>query len=635
MNYISEKMKRYGTTLVSFLLMFLFTTQWCEARVNKFRLSWREDPSTTMVIGWHQVSGENPTVYLDEFDYGQEYRRYRFSKKPNRVVKAKGMNNHFVRLRGLKPGTVYYFVVVDSEGSSRRWSFQTAPAFSNERLSIIAGGDSRNNRAARVEANQLVAKLRPHVVLFSGDMTGGDTPEQWMQWMDDWQHTISRDGRLYPLIIARGNHEESNQVLVDLFDAPNPEMYYALTLGGNLLRVYSLNSMIPAGGNQRSWLERDLLSQNDVIWKVAQYHNTMRPHTLRKPENNESYKHWADLFYSMEVKLAIESDAHVVKTTWPVRPSTEPGSTEGFIRDDENGTVFVGEGGWGAPLRECNDAKPWTRASSSFNQFKWIFVDENSIEVRTIRTSGADRVKPIDPNNIFVAPFGLAIWNPPTGDVVTILKDGADIFASTSTEPDLGEDILAAKEAEMEIQGFAMKPNSGQVAITWTTVNEPGGVRFQVQRSNDQGKNFSTIAEMGGKGAAKNDYSCMDLQTPSGAVAKVEYRILQIFSDGQTKVFQPKREASQDIGNWDSYPKIIPDYATKQVKVAYVLDRPSNIYIRMINPLQREVMGMNLSRQDAGRYLKTVDLSKVPPGRYLLVIKADGRAIKRYRVNHR
>ena len=61
-------------------------------------------------------------------------------------------------------------------------SFKTAPDNPYERLSIIAGGDSRNHRKARCKANFLVSKLRPHAVMFGGDMTGGDIERQWKVW---------------------------------------------------------------------------------------------------------------------------------------------------------------------------------------------------------------------------------------------------------------------------------------------------------------------------------------------------------------------------------------------------------------------------------------------------------------------
>ena len=123
------------------------------------------------------------------------------------------MENRFSRLENLIPNTIYYFVIVDSEGTSREYSFETLPNDSRERISIIAGGDSRNYRDARQKANKMVAKLHPHLVMFGGDMTGGDNADQWIKWMNDWQLSISEQGRLTPIVTARGNHEYSNKTL--------------------------------------------------------------------------------------------------------------------------------------------------------------------------------------------------------------------------------------------------------------------------------------------------------------------------------------------------------------------------------------------------------------------------------------
>jgi len=341
--------------------------------------------------------------------------------RPSRRSDYRGMDSHFVRLSGLLPNTVYYAVIQDSDGVSRRLSFRTAPADPSVRLSIIAGGDSRNYREGRRNANRLVSKLRPHFVLFGGDFTGGDTAEEWREWFDDWQESIGSDGRLFPIVVARGNHEYANSTLLELFDAPGaPGLYYGLTFGGNLLRIYTLNSLIPSGGEQRQWLESDLQRHGHVTWKIAQYHHPMRPHTQRKTEKDELLHNWASLFYQYDVRLVIECDAHVVKSTWPVRPSVEPGSYEGFIRDDAEGTVYIGEGGWGAPLRQPNDRKPWTRDTDSFHQIKWIFVDHNGIEARTVMTDGADGVGEVNPANTYRPPQGLVLWSPPNGEVVRI-----------------------------------------------------------------------------------------------------------------------------------------------------------------------------------------------------------------------
>jgi len=290
---------------------------------EKFRLMVREDPSSTVVIGWNSISGSvgGRKVYYDTVDRGTDITTYGSSKTADTSNTAYGMNNAFVRLTGLSANTAHYFVVADSNGFSRRYWFKTLPNVPTERLSIIAGGDSRNNRTPRQNANKLVAKLRPHAVLFGGDYTeAGNSTTQWQDWLDDWQLTIASDGRMFPFLGVQGNHENPDPAaLQNLFDIVTNN-YYALNLGGSLVRVYALNSEISQSGTQATWLEDDLISNIDKTWKFAFYHRPMRPHHAAKTPNNTAYNSWASLFYNYRVNLVIESDAHVVKSTYPVRP---------------------------------------------------------------------------------------------------------------------------------------------------------------------------------------------------------------------------------------------------------------------------------------------------------------------------
>lgn len=406
-------------TSVLFLSFGLCVTSLC-ANTAKYRCTWRENPATTMVIGWEQVSGEKPELYFDVLDKGIDVSKYAKKQSPNNQTDAKGMNNHFVRLSGLKPNTVYYFVIKDSEGTSKRMSFQTAPDNADTRLSVVAGGDSRNAREIRVKSNKLVAKLRPHVVLFGGDMTDADEDNEWQEWLNDWQQSISIDGRLTPILVCRGNHESINATLVELFDLAADNMYYALSLGGNLLRIYTLNSFLPPGGDQKAWLNTDLDQNKNAIFKVAQYHLPMRPHVNGKENNDDEVLHWANLFNKYQVNLAVECDAHVIKYTYPIRPSATSGSVDGFVRDDERGTVYIGEGAWGAPLRTANNNRAWTRNSESFHGFHWIWIDKSKMEVRTVRAASAEKTVALTAKNIFDVPAGLELWKPSNGGIVTI-----------------------------------------------------------------------------------------------------------------------------------------------------------------------------------------------------------------------
>lgn len=391
-------------------------------KTDKYRCMWRDDPSSSMVIGWNQISGSNPVLYYDSKDHGVDFSKYAFQKTTDRISDFHEMNSHFARLVNLKPNTEYFFIIKDSEGVSRRMSFKTVPNDPSVRISVIAGGDSRNQREACKRSNLLVGKLHPHFVMFGGDMTESDNSFQWKQWLDDWQYTISSEGRLTPVMVTRGNHEYTNKTLVELFDLAAPNVYYKFKIGGNLLSVYTLNTLISAAGDQRDWLQTSLANDQNMVWKIAQYHFPMRPHTKAKMERNDEMFSWASLFLRYSLNLAVESDAHVAKITYPIKPFLGPTSDEGFVRDDERGTVYVGEGGWGAPLRENNDDKDWTMASGSFNHFNWLWIDQNALQVRTVKTDNAEQVEELSVNNVFAIPANIKLWKMADDVVYTITR---------------------------------------------------------------------------------------------------------------------------------------------------------------------------------------------------------------------
>ncbi|MFK7933815.1 MAG: fibronectin type III domain-containing protein [Saprospiraceae bacterium] len=616
------------------ILLLLFTNS-AEARTEKYRCMWREDPATTMVVGWHQVSGSNAVLYYDTQDWGQDAYGYNRSQKADRTVKAKGMNNHFVRLTGLIPNTEYYFVIKDSDGTSQRMSFKTAPDSPYERLSIISGGDSRNFREARQSANMMVAKLRPHCVTFGGDMTGGDIEQQWRAWFEDWQLTITKEGHLTPIIVARGNHEAANQSLVDLFDVKAKDLYYALTLGGNLLRIYTLNSMIPTGGSQKDWLHRDLSTNRNMIWKMGQYHHSIRPHNSKKSEQNDQLMDWATAFHKYNVNLVVESDVHTVKTTYPIRPSKDAGSDEGFIRDDRSGTVYIGEGCWGAPLRQNNDTKAWTRASGSFNQFKWIFIDQNKIEIRTIKTDGSDRVASVSPYNVFSIPNGINIWNPPTGDVITIEKPGAKLAPSyTINNPNTSTPSTSSNIAAT-VKDITASRNAGDVIVRWTTQNENTNATFEIQRSTDGGKVYQPIGQVNGKGRGSHNYSYTDQDfAANNAGAFVKYRVKQVQdASSQFSNTTDTRIAGSAIRNAKVH-ELRANPVDQTIRAKYDLSVYGNVTLHLIDPSSmRELERVSYPDQRPGQYEKTLNLSAAPSGKYTLVIKINGRMIKRFTVS--
>jgi PKD repeat protein len=413
--------------------IFLFCAITASATTARYRLMFNTDPATTVTIAWDQQSGSAPAVYYGTTDFGTNWASYPNNVAPYRSTTFKGMSNQFAVLTGLTPNTAYYFVIKDSQGTSTRMWFKTAPNVNTERLSFIAGGDSRSGTTQRQNSNRMVGKLRPHAVLFGGDLTNGATTAETQQWMDDWQLHIGTDGRIIPLVVAYGNHENYDgdglTYLNSLFDTP-ADGYFAVTFGGDLFRFYTLNTELMPGcevpnatkrTQQANWLATDLAANASVIWKGAQYHRPMVPHQSSKSNGPDWYSDWAMNFYNYGVRLVVECDAHVVKHTYPVVP-TGSGTNFNMSTTDPNAITFIGEGSWGT-VRPGDDPQSFTRDIGSFYGFHWVFVDDCTIEIRTIDTQNPTSVSTVSDANIFAPPAGINIWTPsntPSG-VVTIV----------------------------------------------------------------------------------------------------------------------------------------------------------------------------------------------------------------------
>lgn len=391
------------------------------SKTDKYRLIWTTKPTNRVTIGWNQKEGKPGTVHFGETDHGRNAEAYPETQAATHTKKFDGLHNCFAKIENLKPDTRYYLVISDEFGTSSRFQFLTAPEEAVP-FTFIAGGDSRNFRDVRISANQIVAKLRPLFVAFTGDMINKDTPEEWDEWLDDWQHTTGEDGHLMPIVAHRGNHENRPKSIPAYFNTPS-DAYYSFSVGGSLFRYLVLNSEIPAGDKQGKWLDEQLEKHSSsAVHLVVGYHKPMRPHVSKKSEGTNPFL-WAGKFYEHGVDLAIESDSHVMKRTLPLKPSDS--GHEGFIavENDPKSTVYIGEGCWGAPLRSNDDNKPWTLDSGSFNGFDWIQVSEDKIEIKTVIVENPSRVGVIDPQAPFKDPEGLALWEAKGGTVLTIEAD--------------------------------------------------------------------------------------------------------------------------------------------------------------------------------------------------------------------
>jgi hypothetical protein len=403
--------------IITCLSFFIF--QNVSAKARFVRVTFGLNPYNEASIIWDQNRGEFLGLYFDTVD--PSVNRYKNKLELSVKNSTRGMKNHIVRLKGLEPNTRYYFTIKDTEGFGRTYYFSTVSDSPNERFSFIAGGDSRDNRVVRQKADKLVAKLKAHAVLFNGDFTGIDIEKQWKEWFLDWENSIDTDGRITPLIVTRGNHEHTNKVLVALFDVPHKKVFYNTVFGGNLLNLVSLNSEIQKVGPQKIFLRNTLAEHTSFQWQIIQYHRPVRAHVASKKEMQTQYKNFVPLFEKHKnVRLCLENDSHTWKVTWPIVSSKDANADEGFKRDDAKGIVYAGEGTWGAPLRAADDKKSWTRDAEAINQFNWIFVSKEKIELRTVKYENEEDVESLTEKSRFQMPKNIVLYGPVNGTLVEI-----------------------------------------------------------------------------------------------------------------------------------------------------------------------------------------------------------------------
>ncbi len=386
------KILRIPLLLLTLLTLLGISSQGCRtvteftAASDKYRLVWNDDPTTSITVAWDQHKQAQAVVKYGTKDKGRKHWKYKLSKSADRVLEKYEMQTHFAKLSNLRPDEEYYFVIKDNTGVSKRYWFRTAPDRPKP-FTFVAGGDTKSDdeplEAGRA-SNRLVAKLRPLFVMFNGDFCSGNgtVPSRWHTWLRDWHAlTTTPDGRMIPIFPVHGNHENGDHANLNyIFNAPyqdgdSAKIFYSLSFGGDFFHIMALNSSVDEGGSQRDWIEEDLKRYQHFTFKIAGYHKPIWPHTSRKAENPYQYRQWAHMFYKYGLDISMDGDSHMSKITYPLRPdSTAAGSHMGYVRDDQKGTMFLGEGSWGAFPRANDDDKPWTIKSFSGNQIKWIHV---------------------------------------------------------------------------------------------------------------------------------------------------------------------------------------------------------------------------------------------------------------------
>ena len=314
----------------------------------QWRLVWTTDPDTSVALCWSTAEvGHMHRVRLREEGSDKETvveanRSGRYSDDSPTLF------FHHVHLTDLEPATKYH-VVLESDGKrSPAMYFVTAPS-EDVPLSLLFGADSRSGLKERRLMNRMLSKMftesqtadRAPILAFvhGGDfVVRGSHLDLWSQWMSDHELTTGADGRLMPIIPARGNHDYG-ELFNEIFAFPPKDENYYITDIGPQVRMITLNTETSIAGDQLKWLQAELPgSRAEKRWLLAQYHRPAFP-AVKAPCLNRI--HWVPQFEEHNVDMVCEGDGHNIKRTAPIRDS----------KIDPTGVVYIGEGGLGVGQR--------------------------------------------------------------------------------------------------------------------------------------------------------------------------------------------------------------------------------------------------------------------------------------------
>lgn len=357
-------------------------------------LTWIKDPATTMTIQWHTAAGRGPTqvVYHPE-----ENLSWVSVEGKSTQVSGTQVDMHIVHLEGLKEDGLVVFKI--GEGPTE-YRFRTLPKTLKRPVRLAVGGDIFYPGKMELfrKMNRVVASQDPDVVVLGGDLAYTTNRKKnlfkglkwkmarWQTFLRELHQMRGKDGRLIPLLPVVGNHDvdEKAKLFYDLFAFPEAGKAYRMFDAGNYLSLALLDTghSHPVGGEQTTWLEKNLRERQNTPYLWCAYHVAAYPsyYPYEGEVSQQIRTNWVPLFEKYGVKWAFEHHNHRFKRSYPIK--------EGKV--DPQGVIYLGDGSWGVPPRPAVDPdKRWyLERSESINACYFVTLSQESCKVEARNLEG-------------------------------------------------------------------------------------------------------------------------------------------------------------------------------------------------------------------------------------------------------
>ena len=394
----------FFTAIVLLALIYLFLASEDSPLIF---LTWEnEDTAHTMTVNYiSEHSAQAVNVYYDTTSQNGNPEHY--SYKSQGVVRSYPDVNfsvHSTQLEQLTPDQTYYFIVGNkTTGYSSQRKFRTIPDTGTIRF--ISGGDTSVSKAFE-KICLIAAQSKPHFAIIGGDLAyaNSDINSQhlWLELFDIWQRTmITPDGYTIPVIAAIGNHEvdstnqpphkpptesiADNAIFYHMIFHPAAEKtFFKRKIGnGTILFLLDTDHIYSSDGEQLEWMNKHFAKHENDNFRFASYHVPLYP-SFRDPEsfkNVQLRENWLNVFDQHHLDIAFENHEHTLKKSKLLR---------GNKVVDAQGTIYIGDGGWGRRTRLPVD-RWYIESTRPINHVWEITLHEKTATFKALTIEGTDQ----------------------------------------------------------------------------------------------------------------------------------------------------------------------------------------------------------------------------------------------------
>jgi hypothetical protein len=259
-------------------------------------------------------------------------------------------NRRLAALRGLAPGTVYYYRVRAGDrvlAAGPEYTFRTGDGPSDDEFNFFVTGDvgDPKGRHDLTAASILRADPRPELGLICGDVVYKDglSEDYDSHLMQPWRDLFCR----IPVWPALGNHdwhEDPRENFRQEWHLPNNEHYYSFDWGSaHFVALDTRDGGIYDRENQVRWLEQDLAAHRDAAWTFVYFHHPGLTCTY-KGDTEAVVQHLLPIFDRFQVDVVFCGHAHTYERLYPIRDRKPVAVDQDPNYVDPPGTIYVVSG---------------------------------------------------------------------------------------------------------------------------------------------------------------------------------------------------------------------------------------------------------------------------------------------------